>query len=68
MFKKFSPSRALPSGGVAFPQVESINPFADALQQLYPRLAEQQNRGRAPRANTPKIIPHPLCLQVLASE
>ncbi len=68
MFKKFSPSKMLPSGGVAFPQEESINTFADTLQRLYPRLADQQNRGRAPRANAPKIIPHPLRPQVLASE
>ena len=68
MFKKFTPSIALPSGSAAIPQVEPSASSAPDLHQLYPRLAERQNRGRAPKANAPHTIPHPLRPQVLASE
>jgi hypothetical protein len=68
MYKKFTPSQTLPSGSVAFLQVESISDVDVNIHQLYPRLAEQQNRGRAPKANSPRIVPNLFRPQVLASE
>jgi len=62
------PSQTLPSGSVAFLQVESISDADINIHQLYPRLAEQQNRGRAPKANSPRIVSNLFRPQVLASE